>query len=60
MPVFRITTQEIILRQYVISAPSEAAALEDWKPSEPHRWYDSEPVTNPERIEHIEEDRPND
>ena len=58
MPVFRLTTAETILRQYVIEAPTEAAALEQWKPG---TLYNPEPVTNPERIQHIEEDeQPND
>ena len=59
---YRITTQETILRQYLISAPSEAAALEytgRYMGTAPARRLLSEdgPVaTHPERIEHIEEE----
>ena len=54
MPVYRLTTAETILRQYVISAPTEAAALEDWH--SPHTHYNAQPVNNPETVKHIEED----
>ena len=59
---YRITTEEIIHRQYLISAPSEAAALEytgRYMGEAPARRLVSEdgPVTtHPERIEHIEEE----
>ncbi len=55
MPIYRLTTRQITLRQYVIEAPSEAQALEDWQPGY-HFIYDSQPVTNAERIQHIEEE----
>ena len=60
--IYRITTAETILRQYLISAPSEAAALEytgRYMGAAPARRLVSEdgPVTtHPERIEHIEEE----
>ena len=55
MPVYRITTAETILRQYVIEAPTRAAALEQWKPG---TLYNPQPVNNPETVKHIEEDEP--
>ena len=58
MPVYRLTTAEPVLRQYVIEAPTEAAALEQWKPG---TVYNPQPVTNAERVQHIEQDEiPND
>ena len=56
MPVYRLTTAEPVLRQYVIEAPTEAAALEQWKPG---TLYNRQPVANPETVKHIEEDPPN-
>ena len=53
MPIYRLTSSQITLRQYVIEAATEADALEDWKPD---TIYNSEPVTNAERIQHIEEE----
>ena len=59
---YRITTQEIIHRQYLISAPSEAAALEytgrymDEAPARRLVSEDGPVTTGPERIEHIEEE----
>ncbi len=53
MPIFRLTTAETTLRQYLVVAPTEADALEDWQPD---AIYNSEPVTNAERIQHIEEE----
>ena len=53
MPIYRLTTRQITRRQYVIESPTEAQALEDWQPD---TIYDSQPVTNAERIQHIEEE----
>jgi hypothetical protein len=53
MPFYRLTTRQITLRQYVIESPTEAQALEDWQPD---TIYDSQPVTDAERIQHIEEE----
>ncbi len=53
MPIYRLTSSQITLRQYVIEAATEAQALEDWQPD---TIYDSQPVTNAERIQHIEEE----
>ena len=55
MPIYRLTTAETILRQYVIEAPTQAAALEQWQPG---TVYDSQPVPGWETIKHIEEDEP--
>ena len=55
MPIYRLTTAETILRQYVIEAPTRAAALEQWQPG---TLYDSQPVPGWETIKHIEEDEP--
>ena len=55
MPVYRLTTAETILRQYVIEAPTQAAALEQWQPG---TLYNPQPVNNPETVQHIEEDPP--
>ena len=53
MPIYRLITRQITLRQYVIEAPSEAQALEDWQPD---TLYDAYPVSLYERIQHIEEE----
>ena len=57
---YRITTQEIILRQYVVTAETQAAAAELFaQSSAPARYlYDEDgPVTaHPERMVHIEEE----
>ena len=61
MPVYRLTTAETILRQYVIEAPTQAAALEQWQPRTVYNpeWVSNpETVSNPERVQHIEEDPP--
>ena len=55
MPIYRLTTAETILRQYVIEAPTQAAALEQWQPGPV---YDSQPVPGWETIKQIEEDEP--
>ena len=57
MPIYRLTTAETILRQYVIIADTEADALEDWRPGLA-KLYEPQPVANPERVQHIEEDPP--
>ena len=51
---YRITTQEIILRQYVVTAEPQAQAQEYW-----HHAMSEEPgpvITHPERMVHIEEE----
>ena len=59
---YRITTTETILRQYVVTAATQAAAAELFaQSSAPARHLHDEdgPITaHPERIEHIEEEQP--
>jgi len=57
---YRITTAETILRQYVVTASTQAAAAELFALTVPAQALDGPITAHPERIEHIEEDGPND
>ena len=52
---YRITTQEIILRQYVVTAETQAEALDRYPERARMGWTEDGPVTtHPERMVHIE------
>jgi hypothetical protein len=54
---YRITTQETILRQYVVTAETQAEALDRYPERARMGWTEDGPVTtHPERMVHIEEE----